>query len=220
LETFFGGQSLVPHPDNPPREIPNVTVTYVSRGGGNWGFDFIVAAPPTALRLPEAAQPQRADGLWEHTCFELFLLDPASGAYLEFNFSPSGQWAAYRFDGYRAGRRDLDVAPPRILTSDPAQFALGMRAHLRKIGLDDGSIDTMFEVQPLVPPGPHPCFTLHALFEGGDVPSAAPWLAGLSAIIEEADGTKSYWALAHPPGAPDFHHPDCFILELPPAGGE
>lgn len=38
---------------------------------------------------------------------------------------------------------------------------------------------------------------------------------GLSAIIEEADGTKSYWALAHPPGKPDFHHPDCFALELP-----
>lgn len=39
---------------------------------------------------------------------------------------------------------------------------------------------------------------------------------GLSAIIEEADGTKSYWALAHPPGEPDFHHPDCFALQLPP----
>lgn len=38
---------------------------------------------------------------------------------------------------------------------------------------------------------------------------------GLSAIIEETDGTRSYWALAHPPGEPDFHHPDCFALELP-----
>ena len=37
----------------------------------------------------------------------------------------------------------------------------------------------------------------------------------LSAVIEEKDGTKSYWALAHPPGAPDFHHPDCFQLTLP-----
>ena len=39
---------------------------------------------------------------------------------------------------------------------------------------------------------------------------------GLSAVIEELNGTKSYWALAHPPGGPDFHHPDCFALELPP----
>jgi hypothetical protein len=37
---------------------------------------------------------------------------------------------------------------------------------------------------------------------------------GLSAVIEEIDGTKSYWALAHPPGAPDFHHGDCFALQL------
>jgi predicted GIY-YIG superfamily endonuclease len=37
----------------------------------------------------------------------------------------------------------------------------------------------------------------------------------LAAVIEEKNGTKSYWALKHPPGAPDFHHPDCFVLELP-----
>ena len=36
----------------------------------------------------------------------------------------------------------------------------------------------------------------------------------LSAIIEETEGTKSYWALAHPPGKPDFHHRDCFALKL------
>jgi len=40
---------------------------------------------------------------------------------------------------------------------------------------------------------------------------------GLSAVVEEKDGTISYWALAHPRGAPDFHHPDCFALELPAA---
>ena len=42
------------------------------------------------------------------------------------------------------------------------------------------------------------------------------WFAiGLSAVLEQQDGTKSYWALAHPPGAPDFHHPDCFVARLP-----
>ena len=39
---------------------------------------------------------------------------------------------------------------------------------------------------------------------------------GLSAVIEATDGAKSYWALAHPPGAPDFHDPACFTLQLPP----
>jgi hypothetical protein len=38
----------------------------------------------------------------------------------------------------------------------------------------------------------------------------------LSAVIEEKDGTKSHWALRHPPGQPDFHHRDCFALKLSP----
>jgi hypothetical protein len=47
------------------------------------------------------------------------------------------------------------------------------------------------------------------------LPSDSVWELGLSAVIEETDGHKSYWALRHPPGKPDFHHPDCFALELP-----
>jgi hypothetical protein len=40
---------------------------------------------------------------------------------------------------------------------------------------------------------------------------------GLAAVLEETNGNRSYWALAHPLGAPDFHHADGFALEL--AGG-
>ena len=47
----------------------------------------------------------------------------------------------------------------------------------------------------------------------------APWRLGLSAVIETRDGARSFWALAHPPGDPDFHHRDCFALELPPPTG-
>jgi hypothetical protein len=50
-----------------------------------------------------------------------------------------------------------------------------------------------------------------------DLPSNAPWLLNLSAVIEEASGRKSYWALTHPSGEPDFHHSDCFVLEVPAA---
>jgi hypothetical protein len=38
---------------------------------------------------------------------------------------------------------------------------------------------------------------------------------GLTAVVEEVDGTKSYWALAHAPGPPDFHNADCFTARLP-----
>ena len=50
------------------------------------------------------------------------------------------------------------------------------------------------------------------------LPADEEWQIGLSAVVEEKDGTKSYWALAHPSGKPDFHHEDCFALQLPPAG--
>jgi hypothetical protein len=43
---------------------------------------------------------------------------------------------------------------------------------------------------------------------------AAPLRLGLSAVIEQADGTLSYWALRHPPGRPDFHHASAFALLL------
>lgn len=46
--------------------------------------------------------------------------------------------------------------------------------------------------------------------------SDAVWNLGLSAVIEETGGKISYWALNHPPGNPDFHHTDCFALELNP----
>ena len=45
-----------------------------------------------------------------------------------------------------------------------------------------------------------------------------PFRMGLSAVVEETDGTKSFWALRHPSGPPDFHHPDCFALEVPALG--
>jgi len=44
--------------------------------------------------------------------------------------------------------------------------------------------------------------------------AAADWHLGLSAVIEEKEGRVSYWALAHPPGKPDFHHQDCFAVRL------
>ena len=44
-----------------------------------------------------------------------------------------------------------------------------------------------------------------------------PWRLGLTAVIEDLSGEKSYWALAHPPEKPDFHHPDSFAFDLLPA---
>lgn len=62
------------------------------------------------------------------------------------------------------------------------------------------------------------CYRLQAIFDLGRLPglTSAPWRLGLSAVIELKDGSKSYWALAHAPGKPDFHHPEAFAAILPP----
>jgi hypothetical protein len=56
-----------------------------------------------------------------------------------------------------------------------------------------------------------------AVVPAGGLPSM-PCDLGLSAVIEEEGGVLSYWALAHPPGKPDFHHPACFAARLEPPG--
>jgi hypothetical protein len=61
------------------------------------------------------------------------------------------------------------------------------------------------------------CYKLQAALELDRLsssPSNAIWCLGLSAVIEETNGNKSYWALVHPPGKADFHHSDCFVHEL------
>jgi hypothetical protein len=65
------------------------------------------------------------------------------------------------------------------------------------------------------------CYTLQASLELDNLaglPHKDSWRLGLSALLEDTSGRKSYWALAHPPGKPDFHHVDCFAYELSPVG--
>lgn len=105
-------QALTPHPSTPSPAVRALTVE-ARREGGRLVLIYRLAGDLGDLAIPAAAEPERTDGLWEHTCFEAFLSAEGDG-YLEFNLSPSGQWAAYRFDGYRAGMAALEMAAPRI----------------------------------------------------------------------------------------------------------
>ena len=138
---------------------------------------FGVGAPAARFVIPPPAEPDRADGLWQTTCFEAFLRIPGADPYREWNFAPSGEWAAYDFAGLRDGRTNAEVAAPYIRVEDNLTWwALGAT-----IAVDADAV----------------------------------WALGLSAVLEQKDGTKSYWALAHPPGnKPDFHDPACFAAHL------
>lgn len=67
----------------------------------------------SALQIP-APQPDpgAADGLWQHSCFEAFIACAEATCYREFNFAPSGEWAAYAFSTYRQRDAWLPAAAP------------------------------------------------------------------------------------------------------------
>jgi hypothetical protein len=85
----------------------------------------------------------------------------------------------------------------------------GLRFHRHREGMDEGG----GRRAALHPDGGQ--FHLVGARRDHRVDAGTNWELGLSAVLEEKDGTKSYWALAHPPGdKPDFHHPDCFAARL------
>ena len=55
---------------------------------------------------------------------------------------------------------------------------------------------------------------LYAEIRAVFLPPGGSLRLGLSAVVEDAHGTLSYWALRHHPGKPDFHHTDAFALQL------
>ena len=175
---------LTRHPETP--SAPMKLLVRFGRSGGILRARFRLPGDNQGVELPESRQnmekihPElRADELWRHTCFEIFIRPSKSTEYIEFNFSPSGQWAAYHFSNRRRDMQNADVAVPAIIATDrPSRFELSALVELP----DWKEVD---------------------------------WEANFTAIIEEKDGTKSYWALAHPAGPPDFHDPSCFIARLP-----
>lgn len=107
---------LVPHAATRSDAIRRIAVTLDRDGGsGALRIRYRIDGEIARLRLPEAAPPQRADGLWQHSCFEAFLRADGADSYHEFNFSPSGAWAAYHFTGRRTGK-----SPP-VMTAPPIQ---------------------------------------------------------------------------------------------------
>jgi len=176
--------TLKRHRDSRGSAATSIDVEVTRLPSGMLDLHYRVSGIISDLRIPPQAAPNRTDELWRLTCFEAFIRAPQSAPYYELNFSPSTEWAAYRFSSYRDGMIVArGIGPPRIqVTSNSATFEL----------------QAALELGQLV-----------------DLPSDAPWRLGLSAVIEETGGHRSYWALEHPPGKADFHHPGCFAHTLP-----
>jgi hypothetical protein len=155
----------------------------VARATDMLAVTYVLEGDLAALRIPPPAAPAIVQGLWEHTCFELFVAADGAASYHELNLAPSGAWAAFAFRDYRDGGplADAALAPGIVARHEAGRFRLDARVPLARLS---------------------PAY-----------PDARLRLA-LTAVVEVADGERSYWALRHPPGRPDFHHRDGFALVL------
>lgn len=99
---------LKTHPLLPGQAAHAVEVEAALPDGGGLLLRYRVTGP--GIRVPAPCLPAACDGLWQHTCCEAFIAEGGGTAYREFNFSPSGALAAYRFSGYR--ERDTDYRAP------------------------------------------------------------------------------------------------------------
>jgi len=170
--------TLLAHPQAASDAVRGVAASVERVAANALRLQFVLDADLPRVLVPAPVQGGgRGDRLWAHTCFEAFVAAADRPGYLELNFSPSGQWAAYGFDAYRAGMAAAELPATPEITVRRGERQLELQARVR-------------------------------------LPAAGAWRLGLSTVVEEGTGRLSYWALRHPPGRPDFHHPESFSLEL------
>jgi hypothetical protein len=174
---------LTAHPSTPNDDVRSLAVQLRAEEPDILVFQYSLVADMSRVRVPLSGGSGRADALWEHTCFEAFVAAGDAPGYHEFNFSPSLDWAIYRFSAYREGM-------------SPAEIGQAPEISVRRG--DDG-----LELKSAV--------RLGDLVDLGDVRQLR---IALAAVIEDNNGGLSYWGLRHPPGKPDFHHPNGFALEV------
>jgi hypothetical protein len=123
--SHIGRFLLLPHPVAERGAVQGLieecSVDVSRRPDHGLALKYRIAGDLAALRLPEPRAAARADGLWRHTCFEAFIGRAGGTEYWEYNLSPSGAWAAYRFSSYREGMAPLMKGVPPVVTSHVAE---------------------------------------------------------------------------------------------------
>jgi hypothetical protein len=100
---------LIAHPSTPNDAVRSFGVHLRAEKPGVLVFQYSLDADMSRLRVPLSGAGARADALWKHTCFEAFVAPADAPGYHEFNFSPSLDWAIYRFSAYREGMTPADI---------------------------------------------------------------------------------------------------------------
>lgn len=148
------------------------------------GLFTVTGAIQNILVPPPSKNPSRIDGLYKTTCFEVFAANEA-GEYLEWNFSPSGNWCVFSFHSYR--NRSKDRVGQESFSN--LQFKATNTQMTLSVEL---KIDPIKEA----------------------LQSKGPLKIGCTAVIEFLDNKIDYYALRHPSDKPDFHDIKGFLIEL------
>ena len=108
---------LICHTASPCLSVREIKVELVRLTPAGLKLSYLVTGDISQVRVPQPFTNTRQDELWRHTCAELFVAAPGEASYSEFNFSPSTQWAAYSFGGYRQNMRVIEVRSPLVTST-------------------------------------------------------------------------------------------------------
>jgi hypothetical protein len=108
--------ALERHPDAACDALRGIAASVTRNAAGGLQVAYVLEGEIERLHIPAPRPARVAEGLWRHTCCEIFIARRGVASYREFNLSPSGEWAAYDFMRYREGRLlDHDSLSPAIV---------------------------------------------------------------------------------------------------------
>lgn len=177
--------SLVPHPDFPAADVERIEVIPTRQINNQIGFRFMVTGDLGSLCFPTAEHPS-----------DRFRRDELwRSTCFEAFVRPAGRSSYFETNLSPAGHWAVyEFDAYRQGMRDAAASHHWFKSDDRRPDWYSISGDFMFDAL------------------NGDT---GDWYVNLTAVIEAKDATKSYWALAHAAGPPDFHNADCFTARLP-----
>lgn len=171
-----------------PFEKTELNLTFKSKAwleGGMLKVAYELIGDIDQLLLPDPLlSPGRVIGLWESTCFEMFIKNGTDEQYLEFNVSSEYNWNVFHFPNKKARLKEYQG--------------------ISNLGVSAVTSEKNFCLSYWIPLDKLPS---HFWMDGN-------MNIGLTAVVESKQGTITHWALKHADTKPNFHHEDSFIFHL------
>ena len=166
-----------------PITAPGFTIeVFLELDNNQLRVEFQVSGDIESLVLPDRQKARRVIGLWESTCFELFIKNPRGEDYVEFNFSPEGLWNCFYFPRPKAPLKAYEHFPDPRTEIEHTNYGLRFKA---TVDLSFLPIDSIFNA-------PH--------FE-----------ISTPCVLESNEGRLTYWAYSHHNEFPNFHNFSTFL---------